>query len=148
MLRVNYKEQIKKILSLDDPPEKIALSFAVGVFISISPFFGFHTILALVFSFLFRLNKVATITGSWMNNPWTVAPVYYIDYKIGSVIMGHDVDFNLKPFTFHHYLSGGKMVFFDILVGSIIFGTFVSTLTYFVLKAILKRRRNHVSNQG
>jgi len=147
LLKLNYKEQIKKILSLDDPPEKIALSFSVGVFISISPFFGFHTILALVFSFLFKLNKVATITGSWMNNPWTIAPVYYIDYKIGSLIMGHDIEFNLKPFTFQHYLNGGKEVFFDILIGSIVFGLFVSTLTYFVLKAILKKRRGYVSNQ-
>ncbi len=148
MLKVNYKEQIKKILSLDDPPEKIALSFSVGVFISISPFFGFHTILALVFSFLFRLNKVATVTGSWMNNPWTMAPVYYIDYKIGSLIMGHDIEFDLKPFTLQHYLNGGKDVFFDILVGSVVFGIFVSTLTYFVMKTILKKRRSHVSNQG
>ncbi len=150
MLKIDYRKLLKQIISLNDSPHKIALSFAVGVYISISPFFGFHTILAILLSVLFRLNKIATIAGSWMNNPWTLAPVYYIDFKLGSFFLGNHVKFNIKPFTFEHYLNGGKDVFFDIFVGSVIFGIFVSVVTYFFLKFILEKRkgRKHVSNKG
>ncbi len=148
MQRLNYKEVIKKILSLDDSPHKIALSFAVGVYISISPFLGFHTLLAILLSLIFKLNKVATITGSWINNPWTLAPVYYADLKIGCFVLNNEVNFNIRPFTLEHYLNSGKYVFFDILVGSIILGVAVSTVTYFVLRFILERRRKNVSYQG
>ncbi len=141
----NYKKVLKNLLSLDDSPHKIALSFAVGVYISISPFLGFHTILAIVLSFIFKLNKVATITGSWMNNPWTLAPVYYADFKLGSFLLNSNATFNIRPFTLEHYLNSGKGVFFDIFVGSVFVGLAVSTLSYFALKLVLEKRKKRVS---
>ncbi len=151
MAKANYRELLKKIVALDDPPHKIALSFAVGVYISISPFFGFHTILAIAVSFIFKLNKLATITGSWMNNPWTLAPVYYVDFKIGSILIGNHVDFKLKPFTMEHYLHGGKDLFLDVLIGSIIFGVVAAFFSYHILKFFIEKhrqRRKHVSTKG
>ena len=147
MKKLNYRELVKSLLSLDDPPHKIALSFAIGVYISISPFFGFHTLLAILLSVVFRLNKVAAIIGSWMNNPWTLALVYYADLKIGCFILGNDVKFNIRPFTLEHYLNSGKYVFFDILVGSIVLGVVAGLLSYVVLRFILERRRKNVSHQ-
>ncbi len=145
---VDYRKVLKNLLSLDDSPHKIALSFALGVYISISPFLGLHTILAIVLSFVFRLNKVATITGSWMNNPWTLAPVYYADFKLGSFILNGDATFNIRPFTLEHYLNSGKGVFLDIFVGSVFVGLVASTLSYFALKFALEKGKKHVSYKG
>jgi len=139
LAKVSYRELLRRLFSLDDTPQKIALSFAVGVFISISPFFGFHTMMAIVLSILFGLNKVATITGSWLNNPWTTPIVYYVDYKIGAFILNDTRPFNLKPFTFEHYIHDGKYAIWDIFVGSVIFGIFMSILSYFVIKYFVEK---------
>ena len=89
-----FKKQFKKILSLDAHPGHIAAGFAVGVFISFTPFFGFHTPLAIAIAFIFRLNKLTCITGAWVNTPLTVVPVLAASHKLGGVILGN------KPVVF------------------------------------------------
>ena len=83
------KQQFKNILSLDAHPGHISVGFAVGVFISFTPPIpGLHTALALLISFLFRLNKVTCLTGSWVNSPITVVPSMILSYKLGNQILG------------------------------------------------------------
>ena len=43
-----FRSTFRRLLALDDPPERTALAFAIGVFIAFSPFLGLHTILATV----------------------------------------------------------------------------------------------------
>ncbi|RNC70693.1 MAG: DUF2062 domain-containing protein [Desulfuromonadales bacterium] len=83
-----WKKNIKTILSLDSHPGHIAAGFAVGVFISFTPFFAFHTILAIAAAFIFRLNKLTCVTGAWINTPLTVVPVLAASYKLGLVARG------------------------------------------------------------
>ena len=81
-----WKKRFKEILSLDTPPGHIAAGFAVGVFISFTPFFGIHTALAIAAAFLLRLNKLTCITGAWVNTPLTVVPVLGLSYKLGRLL--------------------------------------------------------------
>ncbi|MBP1752854.1 MAG: hypothetical protein H6Q57_1690, partial [Geobacteraceae bacterium] len=67
-----WKKRIRHILTMDSHPGHISLGFAVGVFISFTPFFGFHSLMAIVAAFVFRLNKLTCVTGSWVNTPLTV----------------------------------------------------------------------------
>jgi uncharacterized protein (DUF2062 family) len=83
-----WKKKFKDILSLDSHPGHISAGFAVGVFISFTPFFGIHTAMAIVAAFVFRLNKLTCLTGSWINTPFTVIPVLGISYKLGRVLLG------------------------------------------------------------
>ena len=82
-----------------------------------------------------------------MNNPWTLAPVYYADFKLGSFILNSDATFNIRPFTLEHYLNSGRDVFFDIFVGSVFIGLAASTLSYFALKFVLEKGKKHVSHK-
>ncbi len=84
-----WKKRFKEILSLDSHPGHISAGFAVGVFISFTPFFGFHTALAILAAFVFRLNKLTCLTGSWVNNPLTVVPILGLSFKLGRVLRGH-----------------------------------------------------------
>ena len=145
-LRISYKNLFNTLLSLNDSKEKIALSFAVGVFISITPSLGFHTILAIVLSFLFKLNKAATIIGTLFNNPWTTLPIYYIDYKIGAFITGCNKQFSLEPLTFEAILSQGKDIFAVLLTGSIIFGAIASFIMYHMIKYILSKHKRRIDD--
>ena len=141
MKKVSYRKLLKDLLALDDTPEKIAISFAVGVYVSVSPFFGIHTIIILSIAFLFKLNKVAALIGSWVNLPWSVPVVFYIEYRIGKFLLNDSTSFELKPFSLQHYLSGSRQAFFDILTGSVIFGGFVSIISYFLIKYLIRTYR-------
>jgi len=56
-------ERVRAVLRLNDPPSRIALALAVGVFIGCTPFYGLQTLLSLGLAALFHLNKAATVTG-------------------------------------------------------------------------------------
>ena len=143
----SYRELLKSLVKLDDSAKKLAVSFAVGVYISVSPFFGIHTILAIVLSVIFKLNKVSTIAGSWVNLPWTIPFVYYSEYKMGEFLLGRNIDFSLQPYTIEHYLKSGSKVFLSIFIGSVIEGVLFGVIFYFLLKYLIEtyRRRKSVS---
>jgi len=139
---ISFREILRTLVSLKDTPEKLSLSFAVGLFISLTPFFGIHSISAIFLSFVFKLNKTASFLGSWINTPLTMPFVYYIEYEIGSFIFNSHTAFSLTPYTIAHYLKGGWGIFIMITTGSAIFGSIVSSLFYILLKHILKRKMN------
>ena len=123
------KKQFKAILSLDSHPGHISAGFAVGVFISFTPFFGLHTPLAIALAFIFRLNKLTCITGAWVNTPFTMLPVLAASYKLGRVLQGkpikelqvHSLDWSsLKP----HATS--------LLLGSSLLGFAAAVAGYFI----------------
>ncbi len=84
MLRSTFR----RLLALDDPPERTALAFSIGVFIAFSPLLGLHTILATTIALLFRFNKVAIYAGTFINNPFlTLVPIIIASYAIGAFIL-------------------------------------------------------------
>ena len=84
-----FRSTFRRLLALDDPPERTALAFSIGVFIAFSPLLGLHTILATLIAFLFRFNKVAVYTGNFINNPFvTLVPIIISSYAIGAFLLG------------------------------------------------------------
>jgi len=84
-----FRAAFRRLLAIDDPPERTALAFSIGVFIAFSPFLGLHTILATFIAFMFRFNKVAIYTGTFVNNPpFTLVPIIVASYAVGAVLMG------------------------------------------------------------
>ncbi len=87
-----FRAPFRRLLALDDPPERTALAFSVGIFIAFSPFLGLHTIMATVMAFLFRFNKLAIYAGTFVNNPFlTLVPIIAASYALGALIMGRPV---------------------------------------------------------
>ena len=85
MLRAAFR----RLLALDDPPERTALAFSIGVFIAFSPFLGLHTVMATALAFTFRFNKIAIYTGTFINNPFlTLIPIIVASYAVGAFLLG------------------------------------------------------------
>jgi len=121
------KKQFRKILSLDAHPGNIAAGFAVGVFISFTPFFGLHTLLAIALAFIFRLNKLTCITGTWVNTPLTTVPVLAASYKLGELMLGN------KPSAFSVTKlewSALKEYASAIILGGSVIGFFAALAAY------------------
>lgn len=123
------KQQFKKILSLDAHPGHISVAFAVGVFISFTPFFGLHTPLAIALAFIFRLNKVACITGAWVNTPLTVVPILAASYSLGRFLRGKPATELVFTSLDWHSLQPYAT---SILLGSSIIGFASALASYFI----------------
>lgn len=84
-----FRAAFRRLLAIDDPPERTAFAFSIGVFIAFSPFLGLHTLMATALAFLFRFNKIAIYTGTFVNNPFlTLVPIIIASYAIGAFILG------------------------------------------------------------
>ncbi|HZN08515.1 MAG TPA: DUF2062 domain-containing protein [Pyrinomonadaceae bacterium] len=84
-----FRAAFRRLLAIDDPPERTALAFTIGIFIAFSPFLGLHTIMATVIAFAFRFNKVAIYTGTFINNPFlTLVPIIIASYAVGAFVLG------------------------------------------------------------
>lgn len=133
-----WKERFNKILSLDSHPRHIALGFAVGVFISITPFFGIHTPLAIAAAFIFRLNKLTCLTGAWVNTPLTIIPVLGLSYKLGSILLGNSpaelTISSLEWVTLKQHATA-------IILGSSIIGFILAVAGYFFSYWLIVRFR-------
>ena len=84
-----FRATFRRLLAIDDPPERTALAFSIGVFIAFSPFRGLHTIAATLVAFLFRFNKIAIYAGTFLNNPFlTLVPIIVVSYGLGAFVLG------------------------------------------------------------
>ncbi len=83
-----FRDKFISILKVKDSPHRIALAFALGVFVGISPFLGLHYIGAFFLAWLFRLNKLVAVVGVSVNNPWTIVPLSTFSVWIGAKMMG------------------------------------------------------------
>jgi hypothetical protein len=122
-----WKARLHKILSLDNHPGHIAAGFAVGVFISFTPFFGIHTPMAIVAAFLLRLNKLTCVTGAWVNTPLTVVPALGLSHVIGRQILGGPpVDLSFASLSW----SALKPHAGSLILGSSVIGFVAAFLSY------------------
>lgn len=84
-----FRAAFRRLLAIDDPPERTALAFSIGVFIAFSPFLGLHTVTATLVAFLFHFNKIAIYSGTFINNPFlTLVPIIILSYAVGAFVLG------------------------------------------------------------
>jgi uncharacterized protein (DUF2062 family) len=149
-----FRATFRRLLALDDPPERTALAFAIGVFIAFSPFLGLHTILATLIAFLFRFNKIAIYSGTFINNPFlTLIPIIIASYAIGAFILGRPLRIpasGLELLTHPHPLTADyyRQLFhesWDIVwpfsIGGITLSVVCSLVAYPVTSSLLQAHR-------
>ena len=137
------KDSIRKLLHIDDTPERTALAFAVGIFLGFSPFLGVHSLVALAIAFLFGLNRVAILLGVWINGPWWIVPFYTVATWVGMQVTGFRMDWtNLKEIFqvglergflgsyFWSRVVSQRGLFFSFNIGSLILCTLLSFAAY------------------
>lgn len=75
---------LENVLHSEDSNTKKALSIALGVFIGISPFWGFQTLIVLALAVILRLNKVIAFAFSNVSFPPFIPFIIYGSLKMGS----------------------------------------------------------------
>ena len=66
-----------------------AKGLAIGVFSGCFPFFGFQTLIGVFFAKLAKGNIFLAVIGTWISNPFTYIPLYYYNYKVGSLLLNN-----------------------------------------------------------
>lgn len=79
---------VKRLLRLSGSPHSIAVGFASGVALAMTPFIGFHYLLCFVVAFLIRGNLIATVLGTTIGNPLTFPIIWLGTYETGSLVLG------------------------------------------------------------
>jgi uncharacterized protein (DUF2062 family) len=137
------KDLIKKLLHINDTPERTALAYSIGVFLGFSPFLGFHTLGGLAIAFLFGLNRVAILLGVWTNTPWWIIPFYMVATWVGMRVTGFWIDWPTLKEIFQLGVNKGFMgsdfwssiasqsgLLLSFGIGSLILCTLISFVAY------------------
>jgi uncharacterized protein (DUF2062 family) len=133
---------------VEGSPSRVAAAFGIGVFLAFFPVLGIHTGLALGIAVLFRLSKVAILAGAWINNPWTIAPLYGAGTLLGCLLLGvapaspSAVDWSLSGRAFYSALGTTLApLVWPFVVGNLLLGAVGGLVGFVVLRAVLERRR-------
>jgi uncharacterized protein (DUF2062 family) len=150
-----FRQAFRRLLAVDDPPERTALAFSVGVFIAFSPLLGLHTLLATFVALLFRFNKVAIYAGTFVNNPFlTLFPIVGASYAVGARLLNRPLRLpgvGWRLLTDPHpltasYWHGLADHFWDIFipfsVGGFVLSVVCSLTAYPVTLRLLRARAN------
>jgi len=153
-----------RIVHADDSPHRIALGVSLGLFTAFTPFLGLHTITAVVLAFIIRANKAVTLLCSWINNPFTVIPIFVSCHLLGKSIIGlfknvpasntaEVAEYFNHKFSLPALITPGfweetgnlfAKIGLELFIGCVILGTVVGVAAYFLsYKAIVVCRLKH-----
>lgn len=138
---VGFIRQVKlmvvRFIRLRGLPEEIAKGVALGIFIGMTPTFGFQMAIAIFFAYLLKENRLAAILGVWVTNPVTAPFIYAAEYEVGRVMLGME-RFDLPiEFTWKAYSDLGWEILFPMWTCSIVFGLIFGSLAYLTTLKII-----------
>jgi len=146
-VRARLRRSIQAFLHLDDTPPRIAAAFGVGVYLAFHPLFGLHTLMALGIAFAFRLSRAAVLVGIYVNNPWTIAPMYVAGTTLGCWILGvpldglNDIEWDLDNLAFYRLLLVTlRPYLWPYVLGNTLLGIVCGSVAYVAMRWILERR--------
>lgn len=113
-------------------PEEIAKGVALGIFIGMTPTFGFQMAIALFFAYLLKENRLAAILGVWITNPVTAPVIYSIEYEMGRILLSLPRASLPAEFTWGAYADLGWDIMYPLWVGGTLAGVILGALSYFV----------------
>ncbi len=152
-----FRDKFRGILQVKETPHRIALAFALGVFMGISPLLGLHYIGGFFLAWIFRLNKFVTLIGVTVNNPWTIVPIYSFCVWVGKKLTGikqvlPEVDWKSVTLTdiIGRFTDMDNFIFLinklmpllaSFFVGSFVVCTFAALSSYFIIQILVTRYR-------
>jgi len=84
----HLREKFLNLLKSNPSAKEIARGIALGVFIGIIPFYGLHTIIAIILTMLIpRTNRIAVLLGTNVSMPIALPLITWSGYNIGRIIV-------------------------------------------------------------
>ncbi len=144
-LWISLKKSYDRFLRIRGNPHEIALGFALGLFIGMTPYMGFHMAIAICIAALLKWNKIAAAIGVWISNPLTAPFLYSATFYVGSLFFSvtpayfMPTELSLKMIL--EMLKHAPQIFWILTVGGAVLGLPLAVAGYYLaLSTILKYR--------
>lgn len=135
------------LLHSEDSARKKALSIALGIFIGLSPFWGFHTIIVIFLAILLKLNKVIAFAFSNISLPPFIPFVLYASSKVGQFVTGEKHGYSMEEMAQNFELLKHLKTY---IIGSLVLATLaaisIGLLSYLLL--VIFDRKKFIANNG
>ncbi|MDC9701404.1 MAG: DUF2062 domain-containing protein [Alphaproteobacteria bacterium] len=154
-----FRYVLKRMMRLKGTPHSIALGFSFGVFVSFTPFFSFHFILAGILSWLIGGNILASFIGTFFGNPFTFPFIWLASFKLGQILIGTGVQEVLQldlskgfwSFLTSHSLESGIQILKLMLAGGLPLGFVFAFFSYWPVRILVRnyqeRRRSRLAGK-
>lgn len=124
----------------------IARGISLGLFIALIPI-PLQIVIVILLTPFFRFNVSIAIAMCLLTNPFTMPPIYYIEYLTGSFLLGtapESVMLTLEWFT-----QNLSKIFLPLYTGALFYSMFFSLISYHLVNylwrtATKKKKTNYV----
>jgi hypothetical protein len=139
----SVRQQLTQVLHLKETPHRTALAFAIGVFIAFAPHYFFHTASVVLCAWVFRLNYLALFLGSFINNPWTLAPILAASLYTGLLLVGESSSIRIEwdHMTVDNMFEMLSPYLFPFIVGACTLGILGFIFAYPLMRWTITRYR-------
>lgn len=136
---------LEDILESSDSNFKKSAAIALGIFIGLSPFWGFQTILLFTLAALFRLNKVIAFLTSNVSFPPFIPLIIYGSLKIGSYFVSSDAPLLLdSSMTFDDIQKNAAQYIVGSLILASVSALLVGSISYLLLTAFGSKDKTNI----
>jgi uncharacterized protein len=134
-LLASWHKAYARFLKIRGNPNEIALGFALGLFVGMSPTMGFQMAIAVFLAALFKWNKISAAVAVWITNPLTAPIIYGITYFVGAKLTGADNRFSgFKEFdvaALIHLIQQTPGILLTMTLGGIVIGIPLALAGYY-----------------
>lgn len=110
-------------------------AFAVGMLCAFVPI-PFQMVLAAFCAIFYRVNLPVATSVVWITNPITYAPVFYLCYQVGSVLMDSPPKIFKFEISFEWFSYQISEIWEPLLLGCFVLGTACAALSYFIINLL------------
>ncbi len=156
-----YRKFAAWLLGHQGTPHSLALGFAIGMFVALTPTVGFQMMIGATIAHFMKANRVIAAALAWITNPFTIVPIYYFNYRVGLLFLPGDEEAGLK---FIQTISQAKLTDPETIgaslklmaqelwgiagvlwLGSVLVGLVVALVSYPLVKRVVEveQRRLH-----
>ncbi len=136
---------LEDILESNDSNFKKSAAIALGIFIGLSPFWGFQTILLFTFAALFRLNKVIAYLTSNVSFPPFIPFIIYASLQVGSIFVSSDAPLVLdSSITLDDIQKNATQYIVGSLILASVSALSVGFISYLLLTAFSSKNKPNI----
>lgn len=136
------KLQFLRFARLSGSPDDIAKGMALGIFIGMTPTFGFQMAIAVFCAWVLRENKLAAALGVWITNPLTAPFIYALEYESGRLLLGMARAHLPAHLTFSALRTLGWEVIVPLCFGSLLYAVVSGAIAYALTLRMVPMVRN------
>lgn len=141
----------ERFIRIRGEPREVALGFALGIFVGMTPTIGVQTPIAIFLAALFKWSKLSAAIGVWISNPLTAPVIYSVTYIAGAKLLSLDPVFNmpLSPTwsTLKAMLQKAPRALGAMTVGGAIIGIPIAIISYYLSYVALEKYQKDVKEK-